>query len=135
MRQLFPGWHAEVEVEVAVITGRPGEVPAHALAVGKQLLQRRARHADHRDVAGLEMGEYPVEAVSCRRAARTAAALISGTEHEVVDDELRPVDEQFRQRPGACSGLQRVLLLDRGPGKLLAVPGELIPHPRALPLP
>src|SRR5262249_49988294 len=61
VRHPFAGRYAVIEVEVAFVAGRPVEAPAHALPIGEQLLDRRARDADHRHVAGLEVGEYAVE--------------------------------------------------------------------------
>src|SRR3954453_3204978 len=77
------------------------------------------------------MGERAVEAVSGRRAGR-ASRLPVRTEHEVVDDQLRAAVKHLRQRLGPVLGLERVLLLDRHPGKLPALSGELIAHPREL---
>ena len=79
--------HTEVDVEVALVAGCPVEAPTHPPAVGEQLLERRVRDADHRDVAGREVREHAVEAVRRRRAGR-AARLVVRPEHEVVDDEL-----------------------------------------------
>ena len=42
MRRILRGGDAEVEVEVALVAGRPVEAPAHAPTVGEQLLERRA---------------------------------------------------------------------------------------------
>src|ERR1022692_4764353 len=129
VRPLVPGRYAEVEVEYFLVAGSPGEAPAHALLIGTQFLDRRARDADHRHVAGLEVGKYAVEAVGGRRA-RGTSGLVAGTEHEVVDHQLRAAVKQLSQCPDPVFGLERVLLHDWHPGKLAALPGEFIAHPR-----
>jgi hypothetical protein len=53
-----------------------------------------------------------------------------GPEHEVVDDELRPAIEEIAKGLGAGLGLETVVLLDQRPGKLPALPGELVAQPR-----
>src|SRR5205823_5139772 len=50
--------------------------------LGEKLLDRRPRDADHRHVAGLEVGEHAVEAVTGRRAGGTSG-LVVRTKHEV----------------------------------------------------
>src|SRR6478609_7377202 len=103
MRQPLAGRYAVVEVEVALVTRRPVEVPAHPLPVGEQLLQRRVRDADHRDIARLEVGEYAVETVRGRRAGGTPG-LPSRAEHEVVDHQVRTPVKQLGQRAGPVLG-------------------------------
>ena len=121
----------EVDVEVALVTGCPVEAPAHPLAVGEQLLERRVRDADHRDVPGCEVREHAVEAVRRRRAGRAARRVVR-PEHEVVDDELRAAVEQLRQRAFAILGVEAVLLLQRDPRELTALPGDIVAEPRVL---
>jgi hypothetical protein len=77
------------------------------------------------------MRDHAVEAVGDRGADR-AAGLEVGTEHEVVDGELRAAVEQLRQRPRPLRGLERVPLLDRQPREPPASAGELVAHPREL---
>src|SRR6266576_918744 len=121
----------EVELEVALVTRGPVEAPPHPLAVGEQLLERRVLDADHRDVPGLEVREHAVEAVRRRRAGRTARRVVR-PEHEVVDDELRAAVEQLRQRAFAILGVEAVLLLQRDPRELTALPGDIVAEPRVL---
>jgi len=78
--------------------------------------------------------QQSVEAIGHGRAGR-AAGLVARPEHEVVDRELRAVIKQLHQGLGALRGLQRVLLVDRHPGKLPPVASELIAHPGELLLP
>jgi hypothetical protein len=47
----------------------------------------------------------------------------------VVDHELRAAVEQLRQGLGSVRGLERVLLVDRNPRKLPALPGEVVAYP------
>ena len=114
---------AHVSVEIAPIARRPGELPAHPLAVGLELLDRRPRHRDQRHVSGLQVRDHAVKSVRDRGVHR-AAGLVARAEHEVVDQKLRAAVEQLRQRLLAVSGLERVLLLDPHPGKLLGAGGR-----------
>src|SRR5450631_1239655 len=77
------------------------------------------------------MGEHAVEAVRGRRAGWTAG-LVVRAEHEVIDHQLRAPVEQLLQAPRTRSALEGVRLLDRHPGKLPALPGELIALPAVL---
>ena len=56
-------------------------------------------------------------------------------EHEVVDHELRTAVEKLEQALRPVLGLERVPLPDRHPGKLTALPGELVAGPCVLLLP
>src|ERR1017187_5903107 len=123
------GGYPEVEVEVAFVAGRPVKAPAHAPAVSEQLLERRARDADQRHVAGLEVRENPVEAVRRRRARRTAGR-IAGPKHEVVDEELRASTEEVQQRGAPLLGFESILLVDPNPRQLLPLSRQLIAAPR-----
>jgi hypothetical protein len=44
----------------------------------------------------------------------------------VVDEQLGATVEELRQRPRALVGVEPVLLLDRNPRQLAALPGELV---------
>src|SRR5262245_8091674 len=76
-----------VEVEVASARGHPAECPAHPLAIGLKLCDRRARDRDEADVVMLEMLPRAVDLIREQRAAG-ASLLPVGAEHEVIDDEL-----------------------------------------------
>src|SRR5262245_13263610 len=129
--RLVSNGDTEVKVEVALVAGGPVEAPAHPPAVGQQLLERRVRDADHRDVAGLEVRQQAVEAVRGRRAGRTPR-LVVRPEHEVVDDQLPAAVEQLRQRAFAVLGVQAILLLERDPWELAALLGNVVAEPREL---
>src|ERR1700759_5526863 len=64
-----------------------------------------------------------VEAIGDRRARRTAARVL-GSEHEVIDEELRAAAEQVGQRRGAGFGRKSVVLLDGDPWQPLALTGK-----------
>jgi hypothetical protein len=53
-------------------------VPAHALAVGEQALERRAPRAQEGDVAGVEVLDGAVAGVGARRADRWQLAALAG---------------------------------------------------------
>src|SRR3954462_9631563 len=102
-----------------------GKGPAHAALVGLQRGDRGARHRDHPDVVVLQVYGEAVEAIGDRRA-RRAAARVLGSEHEVVDEELRAPTEEVGQRRGAGFGLEAIVLLDGDPGQLLALAGHIV---------
>src|SRR5919201_3332366 len=77
------------------------------------------------------MREHAVEAVRGRRAGGAAGGVV-GSEHEVVDDELRAAVEQLRQRACAVLGVEAFLLLQRHPGELAPLPREFVAEPRVL---
>src|SRR5262249_12481465 len=118
----------EVEVEVALVAGGPVEAPAHTLAVGEQHVERRVRDADHRDVAGREVREHPIEAVRGRRASRTSRRVVR-PEHEVVDDELTTAVEQLRQRAFTVLRVEAVLLLEQYPWEFTAFLCDVVAEP------
>ena len=103
----------------------PREAPAHPALVGLELLERRARDAEHRHVAGVEVRSTPSNVSAHRRAGR-AARLVARPEHEVVDEQLRAPVEELRQRLRPVVGLEPVLLVDPDPRQLAALPGELV---------
>jgi hypothetical protein len=57
------------------------------------------------------------------------AGHIAGTEHEVVDQQLGAAVEQLGQGPGAVVGVEAVVLVDRDPGQLPALAGQLVAGP------
>ena len=71
------------------------------------------------------MDRVRVEVVRDRRADRAAGRVVRA-EHEVVDEQLRATVEQLRERLGPVGGLEAVVLLDRHPGKLPALPRQLL---------
>src|SRR6266851_4180148 len=72
-----------------------------------------------------EVRHEAVVAVRDRRAGRTAGRII-GSEHEMVNEELRAFTEQVHQRRFSLIGLESVLLIDPYPRQLLPPPRQLI---------
>jgi hypothetical protein len=66
-----------------------------------------------------------VESVDHRRVHR-AARLVARPEHEVVDQQLGATVEELRQGALPFVRVEAVLLLDRQPGKLTSLAGELV---------
>src|ERR1035441_4008110 len=132
---LLVGGYPEVEVEVAIVTGRPVEAPAHSLSVSEQLFERSARDTDHRYVTRREVWENSVEAVGRRRTLQTAGS-IPWPKHEMVNDELRASMEEVRQQRASLLGFESILLVDRNPRQLLPLSSQLIaaPTPHLSPL-
>src|SRR2546421_8503507 len=118
----------EVEVEVAVERRRPGEAPAHPPLVRLQLRERSPRHGAECDVVIREVDDGAVEAVSDRRAGRTPSGVV-GSEHEVIDEELRASSEEVSEGRRAFVGLEVVLLVDSNPGQLLAPLRQFVAPP------
>src|SRR6266545_4296113 len=116
---------AKVAVEVAADGGDPIEAPSHPRPVGEQPLQGRARGADQRHVAGLEVDRVGIEGVR-DRGTDGAAGLVGRAEHEVVDEQLRTPVEQVGERLRPRLGLEPVVLLDGHPGKLPPLLRELV---------
>src|SRR5579885_2512750 len=81
------------------------------------------------DAAGalLRLGE----AVRNHRAGGAARRPV-GSEHEMVDEELRAPAEEVGERGAPAIGLEAVLLLDLDPGQLLPPPRQLVAAPRQL---
>src|SRR5688500_18187365 len=71
------------------------------------------------------MDEDAVERVRDRRAG-WAPRLEVGSEHEVVNDQLRASAEQVFERSAPLVGLEPVLLVDPDPGQLLPPPRQLV---------
>ena len=93
---------------------RPRERPTHPLLERLELRERRARHRRERDVVILEVDGDPVEPVRDARAGRASRGVV-GSEHEMVDDELRPPSEQIGQRGAAAVGVESIVLVDCEP--------------------
>src|SRR5262249_20264682 len=93
----------EVGVEVALERGDPRDRPPHALSIGLDLGDRRARHDRERGVARVEMGEV-ADLIDEHRAAGTAG-IPRRTEHEVVEDELAASLEELGESPRAVRAL------------------------------
>jgi len=121
----------EVVVEVAPQRRRPRERPPHAIAIGKQPLQWRPRDRDQRHVVVLKMEADAFEPVRDRRATRAPLGPV-GTEHEVVDDELRSPREEAVECRLAPLGRERVVLLDRDPRQRGPLAGQLVASFREL---
>src|SRR5919197_6646528 len=78
----------KVAIEIALITGGPGEAPPHPLAIPQELVDRRSGDRDQRHVPSLQVRDQTVERVGDGRVHR-AAVRIARTEHELVDEHLR----------------------------------------------
>src|ERR1039457_5152209 len=127
--ELLVGGYPEVEVEVAFVTGRPVEAPAHSLSVSEQLFERCARDTDHRYVTRREVWENSVEAVGRRRTLQTAGS-IPWPKHEMVSDVLRAAAEEVDERNASRVALESIHLVDRNPRQLLPLSSQLIAAPR-----
>jgi hypothetical protein len=60
------------------------------------------------------------------RGADRAARVVGRPEHEVVDEQLRAALEELGERPRASLGVEPVLALDRDPGQLAPLAGQLV---------
>ena len=89
---------AEVERELRRIGRDVGELPAHPLLVGDEPIDRRAREADQRDVAVVQMHARGVELIPQVRASGAGAELVVGPEHDVVGEKLRAPVEELGER-------------------------------------
>src|SRR5688572_23924799 len=123
--------HVEVWIEVAGERRGPGEGPAHALLERLQLRELRPRHSPQHHVMVGQVSCDPVETVRDRRAGGTAR-LVVGSEHEVVDEQLRAPSEEILQRRAAVVGLEGVVLVDPDPRQLLPLPRHCIAAMRQL---
>ena len=124
--------HVEVVVEAAAERRDPTEVPSHAPLVRDELVERRARHHDERDIVVLEVRDAAGEAVGDRRAARTAFVPVR-PEHEVIDEHLRTPAEQIAQRRIAVFGREPVVVLKRHPGQVTPPSRKLVAAARQFP--
>src|SRR5829696_4967319 len=124
------GEERKVPIEVTR-RGHPGEAPAHALSVGEQPLERRARYGHEAHVAVLQVDHRAGQAIRGERAPR-AGRLVVRPEHQVVDEQLRASGEELAEAAGALGPLEDVLLLDRHPRQLLALARELVAAPSQL---
>ena len=86
---------AEVEGEIGAVGGDVGELPAHALLVGGQSLDRRPREADQRHVAMVQVDERAVEPVRQAGAAGAGAERVIRAEHDVVGEQLGAAVEEL----------------------------------------
>src|SRR5690349_17821602 len=73
----------------------------------------------------------PVEPVRDRRAGRTPPRVV-GSEHEVVNEELRASSEEVCQRGAPFFGVEPVLLFHPDPRQILPQPRQLVAAPRQL---
>src|SRR5262245_56643527 len=85
--------HVIVKVEVAAVGRHPREAPTHALLIGLDLREWRARDRDEGHVMLHEMLVGAVDVIAQERA--TDATLFPvGPHHEVIDDQLAALVEQ-----------------------------------------
>ena len=78
----------EVERKLRPIGRDVGEVPTHPLLVGDEPIDRRAREADQRHVAVVQVHARAVELIPEVRTSGAGAELVIGPEHDVVGEEL-----------------------------------------------
>jgi len=88
----------EVIVKVAAIGAVPGEIPSHALLVRRDLRDGSSRHADESGIARIDVLKAG-KGVAGEGAGRAARVPV-WSEHEVIDDELAPANEQVREVDG-----------------------------------
>jgi len=79
--------------------------------------ERRARHRRKRDVMVRQVHDRKPSNPSRDRSRMDTPPRVVGTEHEVVDQELRAPSEQVCQRGAAFIGLEPVLLSTRTHGR------------------
>src|ERR1022692_358697 len=115
----------EVVVEVGAEGRRPGEAPVHPPLVRLQFRERGPRHRAERDVVIREMDDRAIEAISDRRAGRAPCGVV-GSEHEVIDEQLRASAEEISEGGCAGVGFEAVLLFDSDPRQLLALPRHFV---------
>ena len=78
-----------------------------------------------------QVDDESVEAIRDRRAGWAAGGVV-GSEHEVVDEELRAPLEDVCQRGGPFIGLESIRLFDPNPRQFLPPPRQLVAAPREL---
>ena len=78
-----------------------------------------------------EVDDGAVEAVGDCRAGR-ASCLVVGSEHEVVDEQLRASSEQIGERRGALVGVEDVVIVDAYPWEILSLPCQFVAAPGQL---
>jgi len=93
-----------------------------------ELVERRLRYADERNVAIVQVHDHAAQPVGERRAARARNRPVL-PEHQVVDEQPRAPVEQLGQRLRPVLGREAVLLLDRDPRQLAPL---LLDAPRVL---
>src|SRR5262249_48304189 len=125
---------SEVVVEPVSARGDPREAPAEPVAIGGELLERRARDRDERDVPGLQVDDIRVEAVGPERATR-AALVVLRPGHDVVEDELAPPVEELGEGLPPLRRVEDVLPPDALPREIPLLPAQLVAQPRELFLP
>jgi hypothetical protein len=84
------------------------------------------QHRGH--IAGLQVGQQGVQGVG-DGGVDEVAGLVAGAEHEVVDQQMAAVVEQLGQGRWAVVGVEAVGLVDRDPGQLAALAGQLVADP------
>src|SRR5277367_1779524 len=109
--------HMEVIVEVAAMRRHPPELPPHAPPERFNLLERRARNRDKRDIMMFKMRQSPVNMIRLERTPDTTL-LPSRPEHKVLNNQLAASVKQIRQRLLAVWSIEDVLLLNTNPRQL-----------------
>src|SRR5262245_27104605 len=112
---LVGGGEPEILIERAPSGGDPPPLPAHALAILLDVLERRSRHHGKRYAARANMNRRELSDVVERHgAARTTGrgpAIDARSKHEVIEEELRALFEQIEQRDIAAAIVEAVALL------------------------
>ena len=86
---------------------------------------RRARDGHAGDVVILEMRQQAFEMVDAQRAAH-ALQRLSGTLHDVLNEELAAASEQIGERHAALRRIELVVLVDLDPGQGPALFGQRV---------
>src|SRR5205085_1211478 len=109
---------SEVEGELHPVRRNVRELPSHSPLVGDEPIDRRAREADQRHVALVQMHTRGVELIPQVRTPGAGAELVIGPVHDVVGEQLRAPVKELCERLLPVLGVELVLLLHRNPGKL-----------------
>src|SRR5687767_7291011 len=77
------------------------------------------------------MRDEAIERVGDRRAGRTPRRIF-GSEHEMIDEKLRPASKEILQCRATLIGLEPIFLFDSHPRQLLTPPREVVAASRML---
>ncbi|MNL11465.1 hypothetical protein D3C87_1323030 [compost metagenome] len=111
----------DVVIVVEIITkGRdPGEIPAHALAIGLDLCERCAGDGNPGDIVIVQMRQRAFDMIAEERAADTALVPIRA-EHEMIDKQLAAAIEKLDECLSAGKRLEGIIFVDLHPRERLA---------------
>src|SRR5579863_3248987 len=108
---VFGETHVIIVVEVAAVGRYPVEAPTHALFVRFDFSERCARDRDEGYIVMCDMLIGTIDMVGKERASQ-ASRLPTGTEHEVINDQLAAPVEEIGERLLAIGRVEYILLLD-----------------------